>query len=513
MQFLPPAARRPLGIVALAATVTSAGLLGACGGGGERPRGVLLVSIDSLRADHLSCYGYESETAPGVPTSPNVDSLLADQGALFTNCVSTTSWTLPAHMAMLSGLPNELHGVRDQSHQLHDSQELLAQSFQRAGWRTAGFWSGPNLHPWFGFDRGFELYRDCSTVEVATGDVFGDRTAAAFERVVDLHNRSHQGITGPQVVAEFERWFAGVEDDERFFAFLHFWDVHYDYTPPAEHDIFFPGYEGTVTGERFREFVLRRPVDWDDVRRLESLYDGEIHFTDHNVARVLELLRERGRFDDTLVVFTSDHGDEFLEHKSFGHKKTLYDEVLRVPLVLRWPAAIPAGARVDGQVSLIDVAPTILDYCGLPRGAAMWGRSLRGAIEGELEPRDVPLELTAIATGVYARGLRGEGFKVLHQPQRPPLVYDLRRDPDEKVPLHGAEVAPLVERAAGAWEELELEAQRYGRALSGELPPDLESDLRDQGYVGDDEDEHAPDDAAREDGNEGGVAAPPGGSD
>jgi arylsulfatase A-like enzyme len=370
---------------------------------------------------------------------------------------------------------------------------MLQEVFRDAGWRTAGFWSGPNLHPWFGFGRGFERYVDCSTAEVADPEVFAvapDAEAAAFDAVRDLHDGSHEGVTGPALVASFEEWLGGVPPDEPFFAFVHMWDVHYDYTPPPEHDLFDPGYEGPIDGTGISDLMLPNPVDPADLLHLIALYDGEIHATDHHVGRMLAALERAGRLEDTLVVFTADHGEEFLEHRGLGHKNHLYEEVLRVPLLLRLPESLPAGRVVDEVVSIVDIAPTILDLCALPAPEGVWGRSLaplaRGT--GELEPRPAPAELTWRRFGVSQRAARGEGYKVYRTGSGKPLeVYDLVRDPREE--RHGLEreLSPEDERLRAAralWSDVDLRAEDARTLTGGELPGDLEAALEHTGYLG-----------------------------
>jgi len=475
------------------ATLVCALCLAACGAP-EPPRGVLLVSVDSLRADHLSCYGYKNPTAPTLPTSPHVDQLLAEEGLLFERAVSTTSWTLPAHMALLSGMPNELHGVLDAPDQLHPDHVLLAQVFKAANWRTAGFWSGPNVHPWWGFDRGFEEYVDCSAHAVPPG-LFGDGVGENLDELRAAHDASHEGVTGPTVVRELRSWLDTVSVDERFFAFVHLWDVHYDYTPPAEHDIYDRSYTGTVDGRRARALHMGNNINGRDLLRLVSLYDGEVHSMDTNVGEILTDLEDRGLLDETLVVFTADHGEEFFEHTHFGHKTTLYGEVVNVPLIMRHPATLPAGRRLDDLVSIVDIAPTILDLCGLPSTARMWGRSLRPAWEGELEPRPAPMELTSRHIRVHMRGLHSDEFKVVQSvvDGRKQLgVYDLEEDPGEQEILKLSVIGAQDERLQGArqlWQELDGLAARYERANQQALPGMLQADLAAAGYTGGDEPE------------------------
>jgi arylsulfatase A-like enzyme len=472
----------------------------ACGAdiGSARARGVLLISVDSLRADHVSSYGYQSPTAPGVATTPVIDRLIANAGTRFTRAYSTTSWTLPAHMAMLTGLPNELHGVRGLPDQLHPSRPLLAQLFRDAGWRTGGFWSGPNLHPYFGFDRGFEVYEDCSTHPVQDVAVFSPLDETTFEATVSMHEDSHQGVTGPAVVEAFSRWFEEVGDDEPFFAFVHLWDVHYDYLAPPEHDLFHPDrYFGPIDGRNFTSIELAdpatKPKGRADLLRLISLYDAEIHFTDLQVGRMLDLLRRDGRFDDTLVVFTSDHGEQFLEHQSLGHKHSLFDETVRIPLLMRLPGVVPEGQVVDELVGLVDLAPTILELCGLPTPESVWGTSLVPTLTGSaLPPRTLPLELSFKPAPQVWRATYDGRYKVNDIPGDKKLfrdhwfVFDLDDDPleleEEQVPRAASDARVLG--AQELWRRLDAAAAALPVVDPDRMPTELERALESTGYLG-----------------------------
>ena len=460
----------------------------------DGPRGVLLISVDSLRADHLSCYGYKSALKPDLLTSPNIDQRLADQGLLFERAVSTTSWTVPAHMAMLSGQPNDIHGVVGPSSQLHESRPLIAQQFKSSGWRTAGFYSGPNLHPFFGFGRGFERYDDCTSIGVDSSK-FGPTNDKQRDLLRAMEHKAHQGHTAEKVVDNFTDWFDGVEQDDRFFAFVHFWDVHYDYDPPAEFDLFDPDYTGDVDGREIQDLVAGRLPDRErDIQHVEALYDGEILYTDANVAKLLDALDAAGRLDNTLVVFVSDHGDEFADHGRFGHNKTLYEEVIHVPLILRYPGLIPAATRNDTLVSLVDLAPTILDLCGLAADPTHWGRSLTPLLEegGELANRPAPLEL------IFGRPFRGQKrmpmkgmhagtYKVIRNGSAQlPVVFDLVEDPGEQNQLDVVGTDARVRRARQLWKQIQVAAEDLPRT-EGELPPELQDDLRAVGYLGDEE--------------------------
>lgn len=311
----------------------------------RRPN-ILLVSIDSLRSDHVHAYGYPRETTPTLDG-------LAREGVRFHTVVSPTSWTLPAHLTLLTALPPERHGVVADGQRLRADALFLQKVLWQAGYTTAGFVCAPYLDAAYGFSQGFDHYDDYSIAKWS------------FEA-------SYRGATSPRLLGLVSDWLAGWDTAGRqrpFFIFLHMWDVHYDYTPPPPYDTMFdPDYRGSVTGEDFELGTQVHPgMAARDLAHVIALYDGEIRYTDHYLGLVLERLRALGVLDQTIVVVTADHGDEFLEHGRKGHKQALYDESILVPLIIRYPDKVPAGRVVTEQVRLMDVGPTIVALAGLPR--------------------------------------------------------------------------------------------------------------------------------------------------
>ena len=459
--------------LALAAAL---GLLASACGGAEAPTGVLLISIDSLRADHVSSYGYVSATNPSQKTTPFIDGLMSD-GARFTKAYSTTSWTLPAHMALLTGQPNEIHGVVDAPWQLHEEQPYIAQSFADAGWTTFGIWSGPNLHPYFGFDRGFEFFVDCSQV-AADPNAFG---SANPSQLSSTHDKSHETITGPKIVDTFLDWFDGLDEGEKFFAFVHMWDVHYDYHAPKEFDVFSPELVGSwVEKEPFREMTsisqsLETGLPRRDVMRLLAQYDAEILYTDSNIEKMVKRIEEDDRLDSTLIVVLSDHGEEFGEHGYFGHKYNLYEETVQIPLMMRLPGTIPAGAEVRGVTSIVDVAPTILDIADVPGAERMWGRSSLPVFQDgtELRERAAPMELTVRNAELY-RAARGADWKVIRvaAAMRERIVGHGRSDPRKfhEIEQFVDRFHPLVNGALYNLPRNKTEAMPFAPILAADLP-------------------------------------------
>lgn len=331
----------------------------------QPPPNILLISIDSLRADHLHCYGYGRETSPAIDA-------LARDGVRFRTVVSPTSWTLPAHVTLLSGLPPVHHGVIDHDRRIAAETPLLAEILKGAGYATAGFAGGPYLHSSFGFARGFDHYDDETVLEKPGYEIQKRNTSA-----------ESFGIARTWL----EAWHRE-RADQPFFVFLHLWDVHYDFRPPPPYDTMFdPDYRGRVTGFDFMGSPLVHPgMPRRDLEHIIALYDGEIRLTDEYIGKLVELLRGMDVLDDTLIIITSDHGEEFFEHGQKGHRNNLYDESLLVPLILHYPNGVPAGRVVDAQVRLMDVAPTVLALAGVEPAPALTRAPADVAAARDLSP-------------------------------------------------------------------------------------------------------------------------------
>ena len=368
-------------------------LAAGCGDGARDPRpNVLLLSLDSVRADFVGAYGATLPHAPGRSPTPALDRLAAE-GVLFTDALSTTSWTLPAHATLLTGVPELVHGVEQDGQSLPPELPTLAETLGARGYRTYGVYSGPYLDPRYGFARGFERYEAGygRAVASAVGEVarasarVAELEGGSPERLrvaVDARARAEQTLelashrdsssrdVTDLVLAEIAR---AADDGRPFFLFAHYFDPHYDYAPPEAFErAFDPDYAGQMVGRDFfsdpdvsvfdaaSPTGRRRVVDERDLEHLEALYAGEIAWTDSQVGRVLDALEERGLAANTLVVVVGDHGDEFFEHGSIGHRQTLHEEVTRVPCLLRLPGRLAAGERRSGWTTLAGVNEEIV---------------------------------------------------------------------------------------------------------------------------------------------------------
>lgn len=449
--------------VALAALLLVAGVAAAAP---PPRRNVLLVSVDSLRADRVGAYGNPRATTPTIDR-------LAAEGVRFAHATSPTSWTLPAHATLLSGLSQRAHGVITVGDRIPDAVDLLAERFARRGWETIGFFAGPFLHPAYGFGRGFEDYVPCTSVPV-------DDPAS-----VEAARASHADRTSANVEAAFTAWLAR-RGPRPFFAFVHLWDVHYDYIPPAPYDrLFDPDYTGPLDGTRILHdgFPLTAPPR--DVVHLLARYDGELRYTDDVLGRMLATLARAGALADTLVVVTADHGDEFLEHGGKGHQRTLYEEVLRVPLVLWAPGVVPRGRTVAAPVALEDVAPTILDLVGLDVPASVDGRSLRPLWEGRGDARPVVAELYAPrAPRLLLVAVRHGDRKVVWDTRKRSAVgFDLAADPHEQRPAAANATLLALARDRARAATRTLAARRDEPGSRAAPPPAVVDRLRALGYV------------------------------
>jgi arylsulfatase len=461
----PSSSLRRAGALALAA-----GLVAACDGGAASH--VVLITVDSLRADHLGAYGYERDT------SPRMDSLARD-GTLFERALSSTNWTLPASAALLTGLSDSLHGVQDANRALAPGIPTLAQTLRGAGFATGAVVSGPLLHPQFGLDRGFDDYLNCMSY-------LDDDFAPLPDAHPNLHRQSHADVTGPCVVRRAREWLEAHRDGPAFL-WLHFWDVHYDYRPPPGYaERFDPDYTGEFDASDFAHNPEIRPdMNPRDREHLRALYDGEIAYTDERIGEVLDALDALGLTNDTLVVLTADHGEAFFEHGHKGHRNELHAEEVRIPLILRGPG-VPVGVRRPGPAHVTDVAPTLLALAlGQPRATPGPGEGwdLRRALTdaSALEGRWVLSELAVASRRQSA--LESLSDKILRdEPTGITRVFDLVADPGEQA----GQPAPFPARQRLEALREQLASRRRAMPPPTPLrghPAELEAQLRSLGYV------------------------------
>ena len=390
------------------------------------PPSIILVSIDTLRADRLGCYG-----AYGVDT-PHLDAL-AKEGVLFERAMTPVPITLPSHATLFTGWFPHRHGVRDNGlYRLPPDPPTLAGLLQSAGYDTAAVVAADVLDRQYGLDRGFRVYDDAVG---ARGLSIAERPAAA---VTDAALRVASTLRGP------------------FFLFVHYYDPHAAYRPPAP------------WAERFRD----RP------------YDGEIAFVDAELGRLLRELK--AGVSDPVVAVTSDHGEGLGEHGEATHGPFVYQSTLRVPLIVAAPGRWPAWHRVAELVSTADVLPTLLGLAGVPVPASLDGRSLLGLVSGQpAQPRALPIE-SEFGLNSYGWaplvGLTDGALKWIDAPEEE--LYDLRADPGERHNLV-QERREERRRLAVLWREVVAEDRRAASGAAASAPEDADRTgrLRSLGYV------------------------------
>lgn len=441
---------------------------------------VVLVSVDTLRADHLSLYGYERST------SPNLDAWAARHAGVFLNTVAQAPWTLPSHVSMLSGINAHRHGVNHDG-AVPSSVELLAERLRRAGYTTIAVTGGGFLHPRHGFSRGFDRYVYWRS-EHRPAPKSGAASKSGADDRADRPGELALGIARALEILEQNR-------GEPLFLFFHTYETHAPYVPrepyfselasrsrtepgprlssgtadndprvispsmrltgvPPLPDDGFVGRnvlvvqstEGEPAPQTHRGFdASSDPQIADPIARLRTLYDSGVAYTDAMLRLLLERIERAAEQVPSVVVVTSDHGEALGEGGRFGHAD-LYDDTLLVPLVIRTPSGLGAGSRIDQQVRSIDIVPTVLELAGLPPAAGIDGHSLSGLLRGEGALASPPFESAWSYASNPNRGLslrRGNRLKFVWNSTAWAAVgdreryFDLRRDAGERRNLAG----------------------------------------------------------------------------
>lgn len=340
---------------------------------------IVLIIVDALRPDHTSAAGYSR------PTTPNLDAWLANQGATFRDAATTAPWTFPANAAMMTGYQPANLGVPwfGPHSRLPEHIPTLAEQLLAAGYYTAAFVSAPYMGSRWGFARGFNHFD---------------------ESVVLAHPTTQDSGLAQEIKTVTLDWVnTHAFGQKPLFLLLYFFDPHSWYNPPSPYDqAYDPGYTGTLAlPGNFRDgqavVAGTSVLAPEDVAHVLALYDGEINYWDNQLGEVLTALQTQQILDNALLVVTSDHGDMFGEHGKWNHTNCLYEEVLRVPLLMRYSGVITPGQVINTPVHNMDVMPTLLDYAGLPIPADLQAVSLRSLIEGGMAtPRDLFCELDGV---------------------------------------------------------------------------------------------------------------------
>ncbi|WP_158055631.1 sulfatase-like hydrolase/transferase [Halorussus halophilus] len=338
---------------------------------------VLVYVLDALRADHLSCYGYERET------SPNIDRL-ADEGIVFEQCFTPATWTRPVAGSILSGSYPPTHGTQTRHDTFHPHVPSLAEQFRTAGFETVGITTMGNVSSAVGFDAGFDEFYDLYKDEQVIAE---RRTSTVSEEELTEEDVEKVALPRAEDINDiFERWLGERDGDDPFFAFAWSIEPHIPYDPPEGfREYVASDYDGPVDGERE---CLKQVETAADLNQLKGLYDGEIAYNDACLGELLDHLRDADILDETLVVVVGDHGEAFNEHGRLTHGHAPYDELMHVPFVVRAPDGAN-GFRAQDLCSLIDMYPTVLEYAtdGSVSLENVQGSSLADALAGT--PTDV----------------------------------------------------------------------------------------------------------------------------
>jgi arylsulfatase A-like enzyme len=411
---------------------------------------IVMVMIDTIRADAQSHHGYPRPTTPRL-------SAWAAEGTDFSLALAASPWTGPSVASVVTGrYPDEL-GIRDLDDPLPRAAVTLAEALGEGGWTTGAVVSNGYIAPWFGHDQGYAEFQ----FEEYTGEDDNFTPVATADRVTDMALEWLATAAAP------------------YFLYVHYTDPHDPYLPPGEWRQRFVGDPGLLPDELLqRQAFTRTPLTTAQLDALRGMYDASIAFADFEIGRLLDALP-----DDVLVVVVGDHGEEFLEHGGLLHGHSVFEELLRVPLIFRGPG-VCAGKQVGAPVSHVDIAPTLLDLAGLPPLDDPTGRSLRAELQLE-QPRPEERVLFAVREygGVKVVAARRGSLKLmLNEQTGAAALFDLLADPAERRNL-AADRPDLLRQLVAAVE---------GRAGRIQAAPELDDDeaqrkriqdLRKLGYI------------------------------
>ena len=430
---------------------------------------VILIGVDTLRADRLSCYGYTGSQ------TPHVDALAAD-GVRYVEMTAQASWTKPSFGTIFTSLYPSSHTATGKPHRLPQAVVTLAEVLAASGYHTGGFADNPSISPAFGFDQGFADYVYLEPDYLFAGNEAASQTAA-YQTVRRLWATVMGARVYPQhfyqdAAALNRRALDWLEANEgtRFFLFLHYMDPHDPY--------FAHPYSG---------LGYARASDQDPDPALaptfSQLYDGEIRYLDEHLGQLFEWLQARGLYDEALIVFTSDHGEEFQEHGGWWHGQTLYQEQIAVPLIVKYPGGARAGAVVDELARSLDIAPTILDVAGVPVPEGMAGRSLWSDSEPPTyafaEQDHEGNVLHALRSATHKLILANAG-----NPRGLPTgtLFDLAADPGEQNDLLTGQPEQVRSMRQSLREIVTLALEGAVESEVGSLEADVQEKLRALGY-------------------------------
>ncbi len=437
----------------------------------ESPKNVVLIVVDTLRYDHLGSYGYPRETSPALDR-------FASEGARFEHAYASAPWTKPSIASMFTGLHANSHSVLALEDMLPDSANTLAEELTAAGYRAGAVISQALIGSEYNYQQGFEYF-------------------------LEDHAQGHLYVSTPAVTEQAIALLDELTLEPRpFFLFVHYFDPHYFYLRHPEYD--FAGerperirWSGGITGLR----NLEPAANAEERRFLIDAYDEEIRFTDAGIGELLDALRDRKLYDDSLIVFTADHGEEFFEHGWLGHSVGITEELVHVPLIIRLPCGEAAGELIKTPTSLVGLSPTILEILGIeptvrsfrePSFAPLIHEE-RAAAKGFV-PESVYFEVDferlleseqmKSFASVHQQAIRVGQFKLVMDEQSEEFkLYDIAEDPKEDHDLSAEKpeivqsLVLLLRKKMASLAKHRLEPERR------EITPEETEMLRGLGYV------------------------------
>jgi arylsulfatase A-like enzyme len=428
------------------------------------PPMIILISLDTVRADHLSGYGYHRATTPGIDQ-------VAKESVTFSQAFTPMPNTLPAHLSLFSSRYPRDHKVLSNSWRLVEKLPFLSTALAQAGYKTGGFIGSAILDRDTGMAAGFDFYDD---------------DFEHYSQKVQGRNNTLYRKTAAEVVDRAIQWVTKQKRSKPLFLFLHFYDAHPNYNVlPSAYKQMFPTDVALaqIMQERNQKKQLAEHIDF---------YDGGLRYIDDSLQKLWTFLKAEQRYEQALIVIAADHGEGLGEHNYLSHGLKLYEEQMHIPLIIRFPGGANAG-RIEELVTLLDVAPTILDFSGLPALPGQRGQSLLNLIQKneKLNRPYVYYERKWCAAEAKMNeknwepgerfGVRSERFSYIWHSQFPAELYDIRNDPHELhdiVTAQPGEVAQLHQALTQYWEMI-----RKATLIPPKLKESTRQKLKSLGYM------------------------------
>lgn len=421
----------------------------------ERPN-LLLITIDALRADHLSCYGYTKMETKSLDR-------IASKGWVFENALSQSPWTSPSIASLMTALYPSVHGVK-KGFGLEPAFVTLAEVLNRAGFRTHSIVTTPYLSEKIGIDQGFQGY-----------EVLGESRISKYF----LSKDSADVVTDKAI-----RWLRRIGKSP-FFLWIHYIDPHIPYGFPSGTVLppYYKGYKGRL-GNYFYDVAAVRNgglrLDREDREHIKALYDADILFTDQNVGLLIDELERLDLHRNTMIVLTSDHGEELWDHGGFEHGHSLYQEVIRIPLILVIPGMKGGNRRIYSKVRSIDIGPTVLDVMGLKWGATIQGSSLIDLMTKGKDPLDRISFSESLLYGNEKKAIRKGKYTLIYEPSNGKVeLYDTQGDHEERLDI-AVYRKDIVEMLISEMDKWSMECQRLFREILKGKPSRKKMDLKGQ---------------------------------